>query len=1000
MTKAGALTVLALIGLLLTSPLATRAAEHPNILFLSIDDLNDWIGPLGGFDQVLPAEVRARATPNLDRLAQLGVTFTNAHTASPSCNSSRAALMAGISAATSGLVNNDFGVDFRSYATLADVKSLPQHLKKPDGSSTLYSIKTTGKIWHRTQRPDPIYTEWNARPLFGRGELPDGIDYIRGEENPWTLSWIVWKKLIPIADGQPVTDPGLLEAYSDSLPDQQRALWTANQIRSHRPGDQPSFIATGIFLPHLPWDVPVQFFDRFPLESIQIPYVLPGDLEDTSLRRQNIPQRELDRHSSDPEYPGEVNLAWRLSIQAYLASIAYADEAVGKMLDAAVAKNSDQDPDNDWAVVLWSDHGFHLGEKGYWGKFTVWEESTRSPLMFWVPGLTTGGTSVDTPVDFLDIYPTVVDLAGIESPPQTQGRSLVDLLADPGSRRDGYAFTTHGELEGGGEDRFSVRSLRWRFSRHFDESEELYDHFNDPGEHVNLLHPGNLAKLTALGLTEEMVERARAAHTTALFDWSLRVHNQAIYRGDLPLAALDTLGNRVIERFNGSGPLSELGWRLRQAGGPRGESDFLRSGGRLRAASGGRMISTRNGVTLGSGDDFIASVGVRFSGDTAGLGLVFGYRAGAVGSSESYYSLQLVQQSASAADGRTDLRLVHHRDNSDEVVLRFDRMQRLDNPGGPPINFRYGAYTVLAGYRSRDKTLELIVQDGLGVNQFRTELELDQPLPSGSHFGVSSWSALGTSELDDFVVLAYEPVETAGSLIELEASAIEVDESAGSVTVTVRRTGDEQGAIEVDYSVGEVSAWDGVDYGVARMPTPSGTLAWADGDASDKSFEIPIINDDLVEVNERFVVTLGSPRGPARLAEPSELSVVVVDDDQRPSICSPHESRLCLGERRFQVEAQWRTPEGLVGGCGAVQLTADSGYCWFFDQDNVEIVVKVLDACASPFFHYWVFAAGLTNVETSLTVLDTVAGEVRRYDSARGRAFEPIQDVSAFATCP
>lgn len=346
------------------------------------------------------------------------------------------------------------------------------------------------------------------------------------------------------------------------------------------------------------------------------------------------------------------------------------------------------------------------------------------------------------------------------------------------------------------------------------------------------------------------------------------------------------------------------------------------------------------------------------------------------------------------------MRLVRRVGGNEQTLLSFDEMKRLDKPDGPPLDFRHGLYTLIAAYSAADGTLEAIVQDGLGVNQFRARVVLDQALPAASSFGISSWSANGTSALDDFVVLSYQPVETVGTLLELSSPELEIDESAGTVVATARRTGEGAGAVEVDYTVREMTAWNGVDFGMAPAAPLEGTLFWAAGDTSDKSIEIPILDDMWVEIDETFAIRLGATRGPAALGDVAEATVRIVDDDRRPSVCSPSEHQLCLAEQRFQVEGQWRTAQGLSGPCHAVALSADSGYCWFFDDSNAEVLIKVLDACAPPFEHFWVFAAGLTNIETTLVVLDTVSGELRRYDNQQGRAFRPIQDTNAFSTCP
>ena len=320
----------------------------------------------------------------------------------------------------------------------------------------------------------------------------------------------------------------------------------------------------------------------------------------------------------------------------------------------------------------------------------------------------------------------------------------------------------------------------------------------------------------------------------------------------------------------------------------------------------------------------------------------------------------------------------------------------MNDPTGPALDFTDGAYTLIIDYSVLERSAELIVQDGLGINQFRDTVRFDQSLAANGHFGVASWSAMGPNELDDFLVLTYRPVETLGTLLELEASELMVDEGVGAATLLVRRTGEGVGSVSVHYDVSEETAWEGLDFSPS-----SGTLFWDDGDTSSKSFSVPILEDHLIEIEETLTVKLSEPAGDdARLGIPSELRLRIRDNETRPQSCTAGEHRLCLNDRRFAVEVEWRDPQGGAGPCHAVALTEDSGYCWFFDSENVELVVKVLNACAPPFDHYWVFAAGLTNVQLGLTVLDTATGDLLRYDNPQGRAFQPIQDISAFDTCP
>jgi glucose/arabinose dehydrogenase len=233
----------------------------------------------------------------------------------------------------------------------------------------------------------------------------------------------------------------------------------------------------------------------------------------------------------------------------------------------------------------------------------------------------------------------------------------------------------------------------------------------------------------------------------------------------------------------------------------------------------------------------------------------------------------------------------------------------------------------------------------------------------------------------------------AGSL-EFGASVFTVQEGAGTAVIRVDRFGGSEGAVEVGYATADGTATAGADY----APT-AGILHWNDGDAGTKSFQVPIFEDPETEGEESFTVALSNPTGGAFLGTPQTAQVTIEDDDSPTAPCAADEATLCLLGGRFEVGLAWRT--AAHSGAGhAMPLSGETGYFWFFSPENVEVVVKVHDACTDPFDRYWVFAAGLTNVETTLTVLDTATGLVRRYDKPAGVPFPPVQDVNAFASCP
>ena len=213
-------------------------------------------------------------------------------------------------------------------------------------------------------------------------------------------------------------------------------------------------------------------------------------------------------------------------------------------------------------------------------------------------------------------------------------------------------------------------------------------------------------------------------------------------------------------------------------------------------------------------------------------------------------------------------------------------------------------------------------------------------------------------------------------------------------TITVRRTGGSDGVVSIDYATFDGDAQAGQDY-----EATSGSISWQDGESGDKSFTIPITDDIAVEPDETVEIVLSNPIGGVVIGSPAETTLTIIDDDGSGDPCSPSATALCLNDARFRVRAVYRTAQGATGAGRAVPLTGDTGYFWFFNEQNVEVVVKVLDGCPVN-NHYWVFAAGLTNVEVTLSVEDTQTGSVSTYRNPLFTPFEPRQDTSAFTTCP
>lgn len=446
-----------LLGLPLTLTSATAtAAEKPNVLFISVDDLNDWIGCLGGHPQA--------KTPNIDRLADSGMLFTNAHCAAPACNPSRTAIMTGISPHKSGLYDNRQ----KMRELLPDAELLPKYFSRHG-----YWSAGSGKILHYfidAQSWDEYYPPKETEDPFPRTLYPKKRPVNLPRGGPWQYGETDWAAL-------DATDE---EFGGDWLV----SKWIGEQLGKDH--DKPFFLACGIYRPHEPWFVPKKYFDLFPIDDIQLP---PGYKEDDL---DDLPpagrQRGPNRYFPHIMKQGQ----WKQGIQGYLASIAFADAMVGRVLSAL-----EEGPNRDnTVVVLWSDHGWHLGEKQHWQKFTAWRVCTRVPLIVRVPKGTAGlpegtkpGTISNQPVNLLSFYPTLTQLAGLPAKADNDGPSLVPLLESPDADWPHVSITYLNK-----PGNYGLSDQRWRFIEYDNGDRELYDTENDRYEWTNLAERPEYAK--------------------------------------------------------------------------------------------------------------------------------------------------------------------------------------------------------------------------------------------------------------------------------------------------------------------------------------------------------------------------------------------------------------------------------------------------------------------------------------------------------------------------
>lgn len=435
--------------------------SRPNVLFIAVDDLNDWIGALGGHSQAV--------TPNLDRLFTRGTLFTNAHVPAPVCNASRHAVMTGRHPASTGWYGTVNMRDIeRTYAdVLADRLPMPTYFRESG-----YKTLAAGKIFH-TGVQDFDYPYWDVHRDADYGFRSDALS------NSHFGPYPEMRGAIAIKNGGRVRGDTLsweaLEAERvpmEGMPDEQLAAWAVHQLGQRQ--EKPFFLAVGFLRPHVPYTAPKRFFEMYPLESVILPEVPEDEMQDIPLYGKAMAYGTLPR-GDHREVIDMSPTYWRELVRAYLACVTFVDEQIGKVIDALDASEHA----GNTIIVLWSDHGQHLGEKKHWRKQALWEESTRVPLFISYPGMPRRGLSNNCPVSLLDIYPTLSALTGL--PEQVlDGVNIRSLIDDPAAERGRPVVSTRYARN------HAVRSQNWRFIRYRDGSEELYNHTVDPEEHTNL----------------------------------------------------------------------------------------------------------------------------------------------------------------------------------------------------------------------------------------------------------------------------------------------------------------------------------------------------------------------------------------------------------------------------------------------------------------------------------------------------------------------------------
>ncbi|MCC9609533.1 sulfatase [Blastopirellula sp. JC732] len=468
-------------------------AEKPNILFIAIDDQNDWIGCLGGHPQA--------KTPYIDALAARGTVFLNAHCQAPLCNSSRTSLLTGLRPSTTGI--HGLAPWFRDVDSLSDLVTLPQYLRKNG-----YTSYSTGKIFHgnygRHPKKDDEFD--HLGPASAVGAKPK-------------------EKLVQTPAPHPLVDWGTFPHRDEDKGDYHVASWAVETL-DNKP-KEPFFLSVGFFLPHVPCYATQKWFDLYPEDEVQLPPFMQEDRDDT-------PRFSWYLHWKLPE-PRQKFLVesgeWRNLVRSYLACTSFVDDQVGRVMKALEANGY---ADNT-VVVLWSDHGWHLGEKGITGKNTLWDRSTRVPLIFAGPGVAIQGKCTQ-PVELLDIYPTLIDLCGLPAKGDLEGLSLTPQLQDAKAERERPAITTHNQGNHG------IRTEKWRYIHYADGSEELYDMQSDPQEINNLADKPELAEVKkelASWLPKVDVHAAPgSAHRILTYDDNIPIWEGEVIHKDDPIPEL------------------------------------------------------------------------------------------------------------------------------------------------------------------------------------------------------------------------------------------------------------------------------------------------------------------------------------------------------------------------------------------------------------------------------------------------------------------------------
>lgn len=450
--------------------LIANAADRPNVLLIMSDDLNNSLGCYG-HDLV--------RSPNIDKLAGRGVRFERAYCQYPLCGPSRNSMLCGLYPNSTGILYNS--QIFRQ--TIPTHRSLPHAFRNAG-----YFATRIGKLYHYNV-PNSVGTNGHDDPGSWEMEInPAGVDRLLEEPDIFSL--------------RPGSFGGTLSWYASPRGDLEHtdgmlasnAEWVLERCAKDQ--SRPFFLAVGFYRPHTPYVAPESYFEHYPVSKMPLVQGVEEDVKD-------VPADALGSHKKEHDLLNDE--LRQQAQQAYFASIEFMDAQVGRVLN----KLEELGLEKNTIVVFTSDHGYHLGEHGLWQKMSLFEESSRVPLIIAGPGLKASGQAVETPVGHIDLYPTLCEMCDVKGPSNLQGQSLVPMLNDPNEVGRGWALT---EVARGNrrdpEYGYTLRTPRWRFTMWNDGKNglELYDHDQDPLEQTNL------AKASAhAGLVEELSSRIRDA---------------------------------------------------------------------------------------------------------------------------------------------------------------------------------------------------------------------------------------------------------------------------------------------------------------------------------------------------------------------------------------------------------------------------------------------------------------------------------------------------------